>query len=68
MNKRECIVYVAKQQTKCWEQPTTYQERTEIYNYCKDVCKQNGYSGGAFDQIWNAATRLRAIANGVYRG
>lgn len=68
MNKRECIAHVAEQQANSWKQSTTYQKRTEIYNQCKDVCKQNGYIGTAFVQIWDAATRMNAISKGVYRG
>ena len=68
MTKRECINYVADQQAKSWEQPTSFAKRTEVYNHCKEVCKNNGYTGGSFVQIWDAATRVNAIANGSYRG
>lgn len=68
MNKRACIDYVKEQQKKGWEQPTSFEKRTEVYNHCKEFCKKNGYTGGSFVQIWNAATRQRAIANGSYRG
>ena len=68
MTKRECIDYVAEQQTKSWEQPTDYDKRTKVYAHCKEVCKRNGYTGGAFENIWLNAIRRRAIANGSYRG
>ena len=68
MNKRELINYIAEQQELSWDQPTTYEQRSKIYEQCKDICKQNGYIGGTFEQLWNAATRQRATGKGIYRG
>lgn len=68
MTKRDCIAYCAQAQKKSWENPTDYAKRTAAYEDAKKVCKANGYTGGAFHQIWDAATRENAIAAGTYRG
>lgn len=68
MTKRECVAYIKAQQTKMWEAPTSYDKRTAVYKQCETVCRQNGYIGECFVQLWNAATREAAIAGGVYRG
>lgn len=68
MTKRDCIAYCATAQKKSWENPTDYAKRTEAYEDAKKVCKANGYTGGTFHQIWDAATRENAIERGVYRG
>ena len=68
ITKRELINWTAEQQKKSWEQPTTFEKRLGTYEHCKEICKKSGYVSGAFDQIWNAAIRQRAIADGCYRG
>ena len=66
MTKRDCINYCVQKMREMWDNRTTFDERTVMYNDCKDVCKANGYTGGAFVGIWNAACREKAIADGVY--
>ncbi len=68
MNKRECVAYIKAQQEKMWEAPTSYDKRTETYKHCETVCRQNGYGGECFVQLWNAATREIATKEGIYRG
>ena len=67
MTKKECISYCAEEQRKAWVEPTSYSKRTESFEHCREICKSNGYTGSAFDQIWKAAVRECAIADGVYR-
>ena len=67
MTKRECINYCVQEQRKAWENPTNYSKRTASFEHCKEICKRNGYTGGAFTKIWQAAVRKCAIKDGVYR-
>lgn len=60
MTKKDCIAYCAQAQKKSWENPTDYAKRTAAYEEAKRVCRENGYTGGTFEQIWNAATTQRA--------
>lgn len=39
---------------------------TALYADMKTLAASNGYAGGAFTAIWNAACRIHAINNGVY--
>lgn len=60
MNKIECINYCARKITVMWAQygkPTDYDKRHAVYEHCKDVCKNNGYTGVCFIGIWNAASK-----------
>lgn len=66
MNKNECIEYCLNQMNLMWDGCHDYQERRDIYDACKAYCRKYGYIGGAFDQIWSAANRLREIRNGTY--
>ena len=66
MNKKQLIAICLHEMRTMWDGNHDYSARTAIYNACKDLCYRYGYTGGAFDQIWNAANRLHAIENGVY--
>lgn len=59
MTKRECISICTQIQRQSWEEPTSYAKRTAAYEEAKRVCRENGYTGGTFEQIWNAATTQR---------
>lgn len=67
MTKRECIAYIKAQQKNVGIL-RNYDGMTKVYKQCETVCRQNGYVGECFIQLWNAATRETAIEGGVYRG
>lgn len=60
MTKKDCIAYCAQIQRQSWTAPTDYAKRTAAYEEAKRVCRENGYTGGTFEQIWNAAITQRA--------
>lgn len=59
MTMRECISICVQIQRQSWTDPTDYAKRTAAYEEAKRVCRESGYIGGAFEQIWNAATTQR---------
>lgn len=59
MNMRECINICVQIQRQSWTAPTDYAKRTAAYEEAKRVCRENGYTGGTFKQLWNAATDQR---------
>ncbi len=56
MTKRECIDICVQIQRQSWTAPTDYAKRTAAYEEAKRVCRESGYTGGTFEQLWNAAT------------
>lgn len=59
MTKRECIDICVQIQRQSWTAPTDYDKRTAAYEEAKRVCRESGYTGGTFEQIWNAAITQR---------
>ena len=60
MNKNECINYCANRITEMWEKygnPADYMNRRAVYENCKTVCMNNGYTGMCFVDIWNKASK-----------
>jgi hypothetical protein len=43
-----------------WEKygnPADYNNRRAVYEHCKTVCMNNGYTGMCFVDIWNKASK-----------
>lgn len=60
MNRNECIDFVLKALIN-----NTERTSENVYKQCKEVCKQNGYVGECFIQIWNNAVKKHEIYLGV---
>lgn len=52
MNKLECVNYILNALISNKER-TSY----KVYEDCKEVCKQNGYTGECFVQFWQKACK-----------
>ena len=60
MNEIECIRYCENAITEMWEKYGKLTDRAkylEIYENCKTVCMNNGYTGMCFVDIWNKASK-----------
>lgn len=60
MNKNDCINHCANKITEMWDKygnPADYNKRRAVYEQCKTVCMNNGYTGMCFVDIWNKASK-----------
>lgn len=55
MNKLECINFILNALIN-----NTERTSIKVYEECKAVCKQNGYTGECFVQLWQAACQKHA--------
>lgn len=60
MNKRECVDYILNALVSNAER-----HYYGVYEKCREVCRQNGYTGECFVQLWKAACRKHASMMGV---
>lgn len=60
MNKLECVDYILNALISNTER-TSY----KVYEECMEVCKQNGYTGECFVQLWQKACKKHGAMLGV---
>lgn len=59
MNKLECINFILSALIN-----NTERTSCNVYEECKTICKQNGYAGECFVQLWQTAcNKYRAKLN-----
>lgn len=61
MNKRECVDYIVNAIIIRNKERQSY----KVYEECRELCKQNGYEGECFVQLWNKACKKHAAMLGV---
>lgn len=59
--RSECVKFCIGRIQKLWREnglDAKYPARNEAYNECKTFCKNNGYSGVNFNDIWKRSLNI----------
>lgn len=59
--RSDCVKFCIARIQKLWKNhgyDAKYAERNKAYNECKEFCKNNGYSGVNFNDIWRRSLNM----------
>lgn len=66
LSENDCIKLINNKIKTNWNmggRSTGYIERRKIYEYSKQICRQNGINENRFEEIWNIALKNENLSS-----